>query len=163
MLHPHPVSIATATPAIVALAALRTVLDPESSMSGIMHEERAQEPGQASAAAAPIAKPKRCRCHVTSDSRQYPAAVSSRQVIRSDRRLLLAIACFCIGGSGLTAVAILALANFEISRVSRGFLILAVLGVVFFALGAGELVHRMRHGPQRPSRHMRPTGDQSNG
>jgi hypothetical protein len=47
----------------------------------------------------------------------------------------------------------------EFDRGSRGLVGFAILGVTLFALGAGELVHRIGHGRQGPARHVRPDRD----
>jgi hypothetical protein len=85
---------------------------------------------------------------------RYGAAVPGSDAKRADRRLIIAIVCFCVGGPLLTVTSIWLL--LQPWPTGKGRLLAgALLGPVLLAYGMGELVHRLRHGPQEPGRRLR--------
>lgn len=73
----------------------------------------------------------------------------------ANQLLWLAIAVCCIGGPAITALSVWALvAGLDPPgwvHPIEGI----ILGPVFFVVGMGELLHRIRHGPQKPGRRIR--------
>jgi hypothetical protein len=86
---------------------------------------------------------------------EYKLLVRQPRWRYADQLLWLAIAVCCIGGPAITALGVWALvAGFDPpGRVHpiEGI----IVGPVLIAVGMGELLHRVRHGPQKPGRRIR--------